>query len=572
MDYNTQNPFDFNPHTGKPIRFTNFKDFFDRIFTMGQPNRVNKKGKSRRKPWWFILLITLVIMFVYFFFALPSLSPMGMELYFTIIIGIVLFWFLMALFGRKPKTAKSFLVSLGIIAVCILFPAIMRFIASPIFMASQYKNLIEVREGVFDEEIDQIHISQVPVVDREAAAVIGEKEMGAVGELVSQFDIAAYYSQINIAGKPYRVSPLFYNDFFKYLWNFRDGIQYYVSVDMNTQEGDLVKLDEAIMYSNSDYLMRDFDRHLRFQYPFALFGETNFEIDDNGKAWYVTPKLTKRIALFSAPDTQGIYLTDAHTGESTYYDKADIPEWVDRAYPAENILDQLNWHGRFVNGFWNSIFGQRNVTSTTEGYNYISIGTDLHLITGVTSVRSDTSNLGFYYVNLRTKEATFYPQPSATEYAAMSSARGKVQEKRYDPTFPVILNIQGRPVYFMSLKDQSLTAKMFALVDAEQFTNVVVGDTVPQVMAKYYETNPNKDGPDEIEGEFTELTLTHTAGMVEDGNTVFYFQVKEDPKVYRADPETLGPVIAFLEPGQKIKVIAQEGEDYNNVLKIEFNN
>ena len=149
-------------------------------------------------------------------------------------------------------------------------------------MSRSYNRMIDVKPGVFDEEVEQINIAQVPVVDREAAAVIGEKEMGAVGDLVSQFDIAEYSSQINIAGKPIRVSPLQYNDFFKYLWNFREGIQYYVSVDMTTQEGELNQLAEPIFYSSSDYLLRDLKRHLRFQYPFWLLGETNFEIDDNG--------------------------------------------------------------------------------------------------------------------------------------------------------------------------------------------------------------------------------------------------------------------------------------------------
>lgn len=547
-----------------------FKDIhtaFDQVYA--ERDRLSKHS-NKRKPWWVVLLLSLVLLFLYFFFALPSLSPMSYELYSTIIIGLAIFWGLMIFFGQKPKSFLGLKISLIIAALCIIFPFVMTIAGHPIFMSSQYRDLIQVKEGVFEDEIEQININQIPVVDREAAYVIGEKEMGAVGDLVSQFDIASYYSQVNIAGRPIRVSPLEYNDFFKYLWNFKQGIQYYVSVDMTTQSGELNKLEEPIFYSSSDYLMRDLARHLRFQHPFAMFGETNFEIDDNGKAYYVTPKLTKRIALFSAPDSVGVYITDATSGESTFYANGEIPEWVDRAHPSEFIIEQLNWHGKFHRGFFNSMFGQRNVTTTTEGYNYISIGTDIYLITGVTSVRSDTSNLGFYYVNLRTKEASLYQQPSATEYAAMESARGKVQEKGYTPTFPVILNIQDRPVYFMSLKDQSLTAKMFALVDAEQFTNVVVGDTVAETVSKYYEINPGDTKFDESNSSFETFTVKRVESLVEDSNSIVYFLVDENDKIYRADPSVLGPRVSFLEVGEKVEVMSSESSDYHIVHQIKF--
>ncbi len=545
----------------------NIKESFEKAFNSVQENNTKRR---RRQPWWVLLLLTLVILFVYYFVRLPSLSPMSYDLYFTIILGLGIYWVLALFFGRRPKLFFPLRISAFIALVCVLFPAILTFIGSPIFMSRSYNRMIDVKPGVFDEEVEQINIAQVPVVDREAAAVIGEKEMGAVGDLVSQFDIAEYYSQINIAGKPIRVSPLQYNDFFKYLWNFREGIQYYVSVDMTTQEGELNQLAEPIFYSSSDYLLRDLKRHLRFQYPFWLLGETNFEIDDNGKAYYVTPKLTNRIALFNAPDTAGVIITDANSGESTYYDNSSIPEWVDRAYPSEYIINQLNWHGLYERGYFNTIFGQRNVRTTTEGYNYISLGTDIYLITGVTSVRSDTSNLGFYYVNLRTKEASFYQQPSATEYAAMESARGKVQEKSYVPTFPVILNIQGRPVYFMSLKDQSRTAKMFALVDAEQFTNVVVGDTVSEVIGQYYELNPGQEIPPDIDAQYEEFTIQAIHSVVEEGNTVLYFTTMENDKMYRVDPLVSGPRIIFTQEGDTLKVLTQESSSYEVVTHIQF--
>ncbi len=549
-------------------RFGHFKDGFRNLGPELFYHRSYGKKESSRKPWWIILIFTLIIMAVYFFFFLPSLSPMGPDLYFTIFLGLLIFWVLMLFAGRRPKSLKAFNISLIAAVISLLMPFIGRVIGLPIFWSKSYASLIEVEEGVFADDIDKISMDQIPIVDRVAAGVIGEKQMGSMGELVSQFNIADNYSQVNINGKPVRVSPLEYYDFIKYLGNFRNGIEYYISVDMTSQEGKLNKLENPIFYSESDYLMRDLGRHLRFKYPFALLGETNFEIDDDGEAWYVTPKLTKRIAFFNAPDTEGVILTNANSGECIYHPKDDIPAWVDRAFEAKTIINQLNQKGLYSGGFFNSVFGQKNVTSTTDGYNYISLDGDIYLITGVTSVRSDTSNLGFYYVNLRTKECVFYPCPSATEAAAMESAGGKVQEKNYVPTFPVVLNIQDRPVYFMSLKDRSLTAKMFALVDAEQFTDVVVGNSVQEVLKLYYEENPGLIDPADLGDQADELTITMIKSLVIDGNTVYYLQCEEDDFIYEAEPEDLGPEIAFWQPGDKIKVITSAGEGVRKITMI----
>lgn len=70
---------------------------------------------------------------------------------------------------------------------------------------------------------------------------------------------------------------------------------------------------------------------------------------------------------------------------------------------------------------------QENVTQTTNGYNYLSIGNDIYLYTGVTSANADESNLGFILENMRTGEITKYSLASATEESARESAEGAVQ-------------------------------------------------------------------------------------------------------------------------------------------------
>lgn len=533
-----------------------FEAFFKELEERSSGMRKNKS--------WLSFLLTFVFLALYFYFTLPSLSYQSPSLYSFLLIGLLVFTGLRLIFGPRINYT-SFKLSVIFLVFLLVIPFVFSIISSPIFRADSYSKLLVPETGVFEDDIEKISLSQVPIVDRETASIIGAKQLGSLSDLVSQFEIDTQYSQINLAGKPIRVSPLKYFDIIKYITNRKDGLGYYVSVDMTSQEGSIVKLNKPIFYSSGDYLMRNIYRNIRFKYPFSLLGETNFEIDDEGNAHYITPLLKKTIGFFGGTDAKGAIITDANSGESTFYETGDIPHWVDRVFPADLIISQLDSYGLYKGGYFNSIFGQKNVTSTTSGYNYISIGEDIFLTTGVTSVRSDDSNLGFYYTNMRTKETKFYPLPSATETAAMSSAQGKVQEKEYRPTFPVLLNISDRPVYFMSLKDDAKTAKMYAIVDARQFTNVYAAESVDELFREYAKAHLSAG----VQQDMETVTIKEVREITLDGNSVFYFTIKENNNIYEVSASTLGPEILSLKEGSKLKILASLREDIYIVESLE---
>ncbi len=555
------------------MKNTDFESFLENIKTIFSGNREHTETTSQRpvklkkKSVLFCLIVTVLVMFVYFFFSLPSLSPMTFGLYSFLAIGIGLFLFLDKVFSAGLSlNVRKYLISA--IVILLIIPIVGGFLSSHVFRAKSYYKLISVEEKAFEENIEEINFNKIPIVDRSAARIIGSKQMGVMTDLVSQFEIDDVYSQVNIAGKPIRVSPLRYSDLFKYLGNFKNGIPAYVSVDMTSQEAKVKRLDKPIKYSKSDYLLRNIDRHIRFSYPFLILGETNFELNDDGDPFYVTPVITKKIGFFGGEDIESVIITDANSGENKRYDVDEVPTWVDRVYPAEIIISQLNSYGKFKNGFINTLFSQKNVTRTTEGYNYISIGEDIYLITGVTSVRSDESNLGFYFVNLRTKEANFYPVSSATEVAAMASAKGKVQEKNYNPTFPIVINLKNRPVYFMSLKDAAGVAKMYALVDAQQFTSVIVGESVDKLIVNYLKDNTTKEeiGDESITRS---VEVDDIKSVIIDGNTVFYLKVKNEETVFISADKSVVEQLLFVEKGDTIKVTGNKYGDKFHILKVE---
>jgi hypothetical protein len=321
------------------------------------------------------------------------------------------------------------------------------------------------------------------------------------------------------------VAPIAYADLIKWFTNRGNGLPAYVVVDMVTQEATVTRLSEGMKYSFSEPLNRNIMRHLRFNYPTMMFATPEFEIDESGHPFWIAPRVVKRIGLFGGVDIQGAVLVDAVTGQCQYYE--EVPNWVDTLYVPELIMQQYDYYGTLIHGFINSILGQKDVTQTTSGYNYIAMNDDVYMYTGVTSANADQSNLGFLLTNQRTKETHFYTAPGATESAAMASARGVVQDLGYDATFPLLLNIAGEPTYFIPLKDAANLVKTYAMVNVARYDIVAIGDTVPVCEQKYIQMLTDK-GVTQTE----DLPQTVAMGKVSDirtavidGNSYYFIRL-----------------------------------------------
>ncbi len=317
----------------------------------------------------------------------------------------------------------------------------------------------------------------------------------------------------------------------------------------------MVRLDEGMKYSFSEPLNRNIERHLRFNYPTYIFGTPQFEINEEGRPYWIAPRIVKTIGLFGGADIKGAVLVDAITGECTYYDVADVPSWVDNVYTPELIMEQYNYHGTLVNGFINSIFGQRDVTITTDGSNYIALNDDVYMYTGVTSANADQSNLGFLLSNQRTKETKFYSAPGATEAAAKASAEGVVQDLKYTATFPLLLNIAGEPTYFIPLKDATNLVKSYAMVNVAQYQVVATGSSVSECEQKYIQMLANKGITSEEELPRTEVSgvITDIRSAVMDGNSYYFIQLEGDPTYYSISAAQ-NPLAVILNVGDQVTI------------------
>ena len=514
------------------------------------------------------LIVTIVAGFIYFYVELPPINLHSAAFYsFFLFLSVVYCITAVITSGiyRQAENGKTFwkllkgscIVPLIVIGAVFVIYVVGGLLSSVVIRSGAYAKLITVETGDFTQDIEEISFDQIPMLDRDSAEKLGDRKLGELADMVSQFEVADNYTQINYKGRPVRVTPLRYGDIFKWLNNRSAGLPAYLIIDMVTQEVDVVRLPEGMHYTTAEHFSRNLYRHLRFQYPTYIFNEPTFEIDEEGTPYWVCPRIVKRIGLFGGTDIQGAVLVNAITGESQYY--TDIPTWVDGVYSAEIIMDQYDYYGTYQGGFINSLFGQKNVTVTTEGYNYIAANDDVYVYTGVTSAGSDESNIGFILTNQRTKQTTFYSIAGAEEFSAMNSAEGVVQHLNYSATFPLLLNISNQPTYFMALKDYAGLVKMYAMVNVQQYQIVATGTSVEECQSNYYKLlRQNKLDTGEApilpadEDTVTGI-VTALRSAVIDGTTMYYVTLDADNTVYCISAGEVEKVI-LLNVGDRITI------------------
>ncbi len=425
--------------------------------------------------------------------------------------------------------------------------------------AEKYSSILNTQDADFAQDIQQADYSTIPFIDRDSAVLLGNRTMGTMADYVSQFEISSLYSQINYKDAPVRVSPLNYADIFKWWSNHDTGIPAYVIVNMSTQDTDIVRLDNPIYYSDSDPFFNNVDRHVQLTHPFYIFGEKSFEIDDDGKPYWIYPVIDYTVGLFGGETVSRVVLCDASSGECQDLAIDEVPQWVDRAYPAELLIQQYNWSGSLSGGWINSWLGQSGVKQTTPGtdgqlgYNYIAKDDDVWVYSGVTSATADNSIIGFVLINQRTAESKFFAVAGATEESAMSSAEGQVQNLKYESTFPLLINVDNQPTYFMALKDNAGLVKKYAMIDIQRYQNVAVGDTLEETEKSYKKLLRANgvsvdDGSSSTKSDSSATgTISLISPVVLDGNSHYYVMLNGDDTLYDCPIATVTDIVRYKE-------------------------
>ena len=505
------------------------------------------------------ILITLIIALILYYFMLPPInitSPM-FYLYTFIVFGIFIVLSSISsieyiIKGRKVKDFSFyliFLIPIGIIGIILI-----NFVLSPLFFSKSYANRIYINEDSdFSKDIAEVDFKQLPLLDKDSSRKLGDRVMGQMPELVSQFTVSNLYTQINFNDEIMRVTPLEYNSWIKYLSNRKDGVKGYITVNSVSGEANLVKLEKGMKYMPSSLFFENLDRHIRIKYPTEIFEEKYFEIDNEGNPYWIIPTITYK-GIGIRKTITGIITVNPINGKTKKYNLNEIPTWIDHVYSAELIIEQVDDWGQYKNGYLNSIFGQKNVVQTTTGYNYLVMNDDVYMYTGITSVVNDESNIGFILTNLRTKETKFYSIPGAEEYSAMASAEGQVQNMKYTSTFPLLINLNNRPTYLVSLKDNAGLVKMYGLIDVKDYQKVVVSDAskgIENAVNNYINNTELEVDEESLKTE--EIVIKKINTGVLEGNTIYYLKDTNNKK-YSISLKDGKNILPFLEVNQKVTI------------------
>ena len=371
-------------------------------------------------------------------------------------------------------------------------------IGSTMFNATSYAKILKVNDSDFTADLSEsVETDSIALMDTASARMLGDREIGALSDVVSQFDVSNDYIQIDFNGKPVKVSALEYAGFFKWMNN-KEGVKGYVTVDPVSMSASFEK-SEGMKYIPSAYFLEDAKRHIWLEYPTLMTENLHFEIDESGKPYYVASIVGKTISLFGGKTVSGCIVLDPVSGEIVKYDVADIPRWIDVVFYGDLICEQYNWYGMYQNGYMNSLFAKKGCKQVTtysseddssdetpvSDYGYVAKDGDIWIYTGVTSVNGDSSNIGFLLANERTGESRYYAIAGADEKSAMAAAEGEVQEKGYQASFPSLINVEGNPTYIMVLKDSGGLVKLYAAVNVEQYNIVTTAATQAECIAKY---------------------------------------------------------------------------------------
>ncbi len=500
---------------------------------------------------WGIILTLLLAIFV-IYVLMPVFNYKFIGTYF----GLMFILFPLFL-TRLRKLIRWLYVAFGIMIVILML------LTLPIMRAKGYRSLIgKVESTAFTKLISPVNLDQIPVVDRSYAALLAEKKLGEDYALGSRVTLG-YPTRQMVRNELLWVIPLLHSGFFKWLTNL-DGTPAYIMVSAtNPQDVRFIRevngSSVRIKYQQNAFYQQNLRRHLYLNgYFMKGLTDFTFELNDEGEPFWTTTVYRKKVG-FSGNDAQGIAIVNVQTGEINYYPVDKVPRWVDRIHPSGFVLQQLDWWGNFVHGYWNTKFGKRDMLKTTQGYNIIyGIDERCYYYTGVTSVGSDEGTVGIVLVDTRTKKTHLYRLSGATESAAMRSAEGKVQQYRYNATFPIFININGLPTYFITLKDNSGLVKIYSMVSVEDYSVVGVGETVKSTRDSYLMAiSASRAGllPNvTAEKELHTSTVTRIGADVRNNRTFYFITLDAFPnKIFIANTD-LSSQLPLTQKGDVVKV------------------
>ena len=534
-----------------------------KVFNFGSVNNIDFSSKFKisvkARIIITIILLLVAVGFDWFYAMTYNIQK------FTSVVIVTCLVLLLCLIWLKAKL-KFWLILIGSGFIALSF--LLSVFSSPIFHAKTYSSLIGDIEVVSFEDFFKEKEVNFSLVDKDSAISAAITKIGELSDVSSMFDLDSdEFSQINYNGEMVRVAPFKYNDWYKTITNMYNGVPYYIIVNTegeNTNaEARIVRLEQPMKYYPTASLHFNLHRHVASRYKLSFVDDYYFEIDDNGHPYWLVQVVENKAFLYGARQMKALIIVDAVTGEMNKYDLDKIPSWVDTVYPTDMLLEQAEYAYTLQNGFWNTVFAKQGMMkiSYAEGtYNYVMLDGEIYMFTGIQTYSSQSqATTGLLFVSKRTGKAIEIDLPGSSIEMAQSTAVGEIQEKRYRPTTPVIMDVGNHATYVMALKDASNVVRGYSLVNYQDYTKSATGTTLEGAKIAYLAIMGNDKvitNPDELIRE--ELVIDDIKFATIEGNTFAFIKFTTKDVIFQVSV-TINPELMFLTKNDTVNIVYTSG-------------
>jgi len=463
----------------------------------------------------------------------------------------------------------------GIIALALVLGAQGAFwlFNSPLFRAQDYQKMLGTLEQV-KEEAELIDHTTLRLVPPEFADKAADKPVGALPQ-ASSFEVSLTDNNVqNVGGRVIFVAPLDYVGWNQYFSLGGEGAPAYIRFDASrpTQPAQLVKTlpdgrPVRIIYTQSAMFGHDIDRHIYTHGYSGYDREISFQEDDQGFPKWVAVLSQPQIG-YSASDPKLVLVIDPESGEITEYPVEKAPEWIDKIYSEEMILERINWAGKLKNGFWASLgwgskvgLWQATQESGDALYFFLDSNKKGYWWSGVTSLARDTSLKGVIAIDTRTGKGKLRElsgnggTETAISETLTTKAAALTPSKTAYATMPFMYRIYGQDTWIAPIMDNG-TLVGFGVAHSSHAV-YGFGKTLDAALSDYQRNlllNPEVTGlPKDATQRKVRFRVIQVVQPVEGGTTRVILR-SETGNIYSA-------YISDIQPGQKEElVLTQPGE------------
>lgn len=298
------------------------------------------------------------------------------------------------------------------------------------------------------------------------------------------------------------IAPVEFSGFFK--WMNGDTTPGYFTMSA-TDSSDNPKFKDAEMtYTPSSFFHKNIARHLRLALPETIFyGDMQLEIDDEGQPHYIR-SYGKFISARNGFEVTGVAVMNPQSGDVKTYSLKEVPLFIDGAVSPEVVSVQNSYFGNYVNGFWNSLFGKKDVKIPSDEGTESNVSPifneegSMFYFTDFTSPKEGVdSMLGYSLTDARTGEAIYYTGNLEDSYMDSSGALQIVEkkfiEKKWFGEMPILYNFYGEASWLTPVLDTNGFLQNYFIVSAANPEISTYGNT-PNEALKLYKTALQRGG------------------------------------------------------------------------------